>query len=137
MMQRGGEIVIKMLENVRQETIKLIITSTITLATPIFTDDYNIYDRLEEWGYERKSICHSDSEFARDEGGDGFCEVHTNSVEGFWSLLGSWLRTHRGISQENLPLYLGFFEFIHNMLKRGKALLSSLLVLLLAPCFPY
>ena len=48
-------------------------------------------------------------------------------MEGFWSLLRSWLRPHRGISQEKLPLYLGFFEFVHNAKKRGKALLSTLL----------
>jgi transposase-like protein len=29
-------------------------------------------------------------------------------MEGFWSLLRSWLRPHRGISQEKLPVYLGF-----------------------------
>ena len=53
-------------------------------------------------------------------------------MEGFWSLLRSWLRPHRGISQEKLPLYLGFFEFVHNSKKRSKALLSSLLQNLLA-----
>ena len=62
---------------------------------------------------------------------DGFCEVHVNTMEGFWSLLRSWLRPHRGISQAKLPLYLGFFEFVHNMRKRGKTLLSSLLECLL------
>jgi len=29
-----------------------------------------------------------------------------------------------GLSQENLPLYLGFFAFVHNVRKRGKALLA-------------
>ena len=53
-------------------------------------------------------------------------------MEGFWSLLRSWLRPHRGISQEKLPLHLGFFEFVHNSRKRGKCLLPSLLGLLLA-----
>ena len=48
-----------------------------------------------------------------------------------WSLLRSWLRPHRGISQDNLPLYLGFFEFVHNVRRRGKALLRALLELLL------
>ena len=46
-------------------------------------------------------------------------------MEGFWSLLRSWLRPHRGISQEKLPVYLGFFEFVHNVRKRGKALLAN------------
>lgn len=59
-------------------------------------------------------------------------KVHVNTMEGFWSLLRSWLRTHRGISQEKLPLYLSFFEFVHNVKKRGKALLSDLLETLLA-----
>ncbi len=67
----------------------------------------------------------------RVEDGDGFCEVHVNTMEEFWSLLRSWLRPHRGISQEKLPLYLGFFEFVHNAKKRGKALLSALLETLL------
>src|SRR5215813_4287822 len=53
------------------------------------------------------------------------------ATEGFWSLLRSWLRPHRGISQEKLPLYLGFFAFVHNVSKRGKALLGVLMELLL------
>jgi transposase-like protein len=61
------------------------------------------------------------------------CEVHVNTMEGFWSLLRSWLRPHRGVSQEKLPLYLGFFEFVHNVRSRGKALLGSLVGLLLKP----
>ena len=37
---------------------------------------------------------------------------------------------HRGISQEKLSVYLGFFEFVHNVRKRGKALLGALIELL-------
>jgi hypothetical protein len=48
--------------------------------------------------------------------------VHANTMERCWSLLRSWLRPHRGISQEKLPLYLGFFEGVHNVRQRGKAL---------------
>ena len=51
-------------------------------------------------------------------------------MEGFWSLLRSWLHPHRGISQEQLPLPLGFFEFVHNVRKRGHALLAALIALL-------
>jgi len=131
MIQRGGEVVIHMLENVQQKTIEPIIKATIAKATLVHTDEYNIYARLEEWGYGHKTVNHSQGEYARDEDGDGFCEVHVNTIEGFWSLLRSWLRPHRGISQEKLPFYLGFFEFVHNVRKRGKALLESLLGLLL------
>jgi transposase len=62
--------------------------------------------------------------------GDGFCEVYVNIMEGFWSTLRSWLRPHQSISQEKLAFYLGFFEFAHNARKRGKALLHTLIELL-------
>jgi hypothetical protein len=82
------------------------------------------------WGYEHKRVNHGRGECARDEDGDGLCEVYVHTMEGFWSLLRSWLRPHRGISQEQLPLYLGFFEFVHNVRKRGKALLGALIEVL-------
>jgi transposase-like protein len=132
MIQRGGDVVIQMLPNVQQSTIAPIIKATVRDGTLIYTDEYDIYSRLGTWGYTHKTVCHSAGEYARDEDGDGFCEVHVNTMEGFWSLLRSWLRPHRGISQEKLPLYLGFFEFVHNVRKRGKALLGSLFQTLLA-----
>jgi hypothetical protein len=96
------------------------------------TDEYCIYDWLPSGGYHHQTVCHARGEYARDEDGDGFCEVHINTIEGFWSLLRSWLRPHRGLSQECLPLYLGFFEFVHNARCRGKALLHALLQVLVA-----
>ena len=132
MIERGGTVVMRMLENVQQRTIQPLIKSTIKSGSLIYTDEYAIYDALPQWGYDHKSVCHGAGEYARDEDGDGFYEVHVNTMEGFWSLLRSWLRPHRGISQEKLPLYLGFFEFVHNAKKRGKALLGALLVTLLS-----
>ena len=133
MIERGGQVILNMLDNVKQKTIQPIIERCIAKGSLLYTDEYNIYDRLSSWGYDHKHVCHAQGEYARDEDGDGFCEVHVNTLEGFWSLLRSWLRPHRGISQKHLPLYLGFFEFIHNVRARGKALLPSLLHLLLSP----
>lgn len=64
----------------------------------------------------------SKGEYARDEDGDGFYEIHVNTMEGVWSLRRSWLRPHRALSQEKLPLYLAFFEFMHNLRQHGKAI---------------
>ena len=89
-----------MLPNVKQKTIKPIITTVVVKGTMIYTDEYSIYARLPVWGYQHKTVCHSRGEYARDEDSDGFYEVHVNTMEGFWSLLRSWLRPHRGISQD-------------------------------------
>jgi transposase len=133
MIQRGGQVVMRMLANVQQKTIQPILEAAITPGTTIYTDEYDIYSRLAEWGYEHKTVCHSKGEYARDEDGDGFHEVHVNTMEGVWSLLRSWLRPHRGVSQENLPLYLAFLEAVHNFRQRGKALFESLIAVLVKP----
>jgi len=120
----------RMLANVRQRTIQPVIIASVVQGSLIHTDEYDIYARLPAWGYRHKTVCHGCGEYARDKDRDGFCEVHVNTMEGVWSLLRSWLRPHRGISQEKLPLYLGFFEFVHNALRRGKALLGALVAAL-------
>ena len=125
MVQRGGAIILHLLANVRQATIKPLLLAGVALGSLINTDEYAIYGRLPEWGFGHKTV--NRGECARDEDGDGFCDVHT--MEGVWSLLRSWL--HRGISQEKLPYYLALFEFVHNARCRGKALLGALLAALL------
>jgi transposase len=95
-----------------------VIEATVAKGALVHTDEHDVHTR---------------GEHARDDDGDGFCEVHVNTAGGFWSLLRSWLRPHRGVSQEKLHAYLGFFEVVHNARARGKALLSALVGGLVAP----
>jgi len=64
MIQRGGEVVIRMMDNVQQKSIQPVIQS----GRLIFTDEYDSYNRLPEWGYEHKTVCHSRGEYARSVG---------------------------------------------------------------------
>ena len=121
-----------MWENVKQVTIGPLIERTIARGSLVDTDEYDISSRLNDWGYHHETVCPAAGEFARDDDGDGFCEVHVNTLEGFWSLLRSWLRPHRGIAPEKLPLDRGFFEFVPNVRVRGKALLGELIALLVS-----
>jgi hypothetical protein len=68
MIERGGAVVIRMLENVQQRTIKPLIQTTIGLGSLIYTDEYAIYDALPQWGYDHKSVCHRAGEYARSGG---------------------------------------------------------------------
>ena len=123
MIQRGGAVVIQMLENVRQVTIRPLIERFIAPGTRVYTDEYDIYRRLPEWGFDHRTVCHSRGEYARDDG-DGVYKVHVNTAEGSGRCCARGLQPHRGISQEKLPLYLGFFQFVHNVRIRGKGLLK-------------
>ena len=133
MVQRGGLVSLKVLPNVQQITIKPIIESGVEKGSIFYTDEYNIYNKVSSWGYGHKTVNHGEGEYARDEDGDGKYEVHCNTQEGIWSLMRSWLRPHRGVSQEKLPFYVGYFEWIHNLRKRGKKALHETFCLLLKP----
>ena len=87
MIQRGVQLMIKLTANVKHKTIEPFIKETISLGKRVYTDEYSIDTRLCVWGYDHKNVHHGRGEYARDEDGDGLCEVHVNMMEGFWSLL--------------------------------------------------
>ena len=80
MIQRCGQVVINMLANVKQKTIEPFIKEAIAPGARVYTDEYSIYARLGTWGYDHKHVNHGRGEYARDEDGDGFCEVHVKSM---------------------------------------------------------
>ena len=49
MIQRGGQVVLHMLPNVQQKTIKPMIEAAVTKGSMLYTDEYDVYDRLRVW----------------------------------------------------------------------------------------
>ena len=47
MMQRGGQVVINLLANVKQKTIEPLIKDAIVPGTRVYTDEYSIYARMQ------------------------------------------------------------------------------------------
>ena len=83
MIQRRGAVVVRMLENVQQATLQPLIQAFIRPGTRVHTDEYTIYNPLKNWGFDHHTVCHNRGEYARDEDGDGFHEIHVNTAEGF------------------------------------------------------
>ena len=65
MIQRGGQVVINLLANVKQKTIEPVIKDTIMPGTLSYTDEYSMYARLQFWGYDHQRVNHGQGEFAR------------------------------------------------------------------------
>ncbi len=59
LIQRGGQVVLRMLANVQQTTIKPIIAAAVAPGALVHTDEYAIYARLPAWGYGHKTVCHA------------------------------------------------------------------------------
>ena len=119
-------MVVRVLPDVRQATIRPVIGATVAKGAPAHADEYGVCARLEEWGYDHEAVCRGRGEYARGDDGDGSCGVHVDTAEGLWSLLRSWLRPHRGISQEKPPACLGFSQAVHDARRRGKEPLGTL-----------
>jgi transposase len=62
MIQRGGDVVIRRLENVQQVTIKPLIQATIAPGPGVYTDAYGIDNRLGPWGDEHENVGHGRGE---------------------------------------------------------------------------
>ena len=72
LIQRGGQVVLRMLANVQQRTIKPVIEGTGAPGSLVHTDEYGVYARLAAWGFRHKTVCHGRGEYARDKDSDGF-----------------------------------------------------------------
>jgi hypothetical protein len=68
---------------------------TIVPGATVYTDEYDVYTRLPQWGYIHQTVCHAAGEYARDDA-DGFCAMHVDTLAGFRSLLRSRPRAHGG-----------------------------------------
>lgn len=101
-------------ETVKKEVVNPLIKSSVKKGSEIHTDGYEIYNELDEMGYVHKQVIHSSGRYAEDWDGDGFCEVHCNSVEGLWSLLRHFLRGFRGLNKRKLSHYIRLFEYLYN-----------------------
>jgi hypothetical protein len=64
-------------------------------------------------------------EVQSDEDGDGFCDLQVNTLAGFGSRAQLVTSASRHLIGETYALP-GFFEFMYNVRKQGKALLGAL-----------
>jgi transposase-like protein len=106
---RKGNVVCKMINAAEQDVLVNFVRRTVSeKVSLIATDEHRAYKQLRGFGYTHGAVNH-----ARDEYVVG--AVHTNTIEGFWSLLKRGIMgTYHNVSKKYLPLYLNEFSFRHN-----------------------
>lgn len=85
------------------------INVNVARGSTIVTDTYHAYKDLKK-NYKHKTVKHSAGEYSRNEkdneGRTAF-KVHTNSIEGFWSLVKRTINgTHHWISKKHINKYI-------------------------------
>ena len=102
---RQGAVVIHATRDFTVQTVQKAANLAVQAGSRLYTDSASSYRAVK--GYVHAYVNHTQQEYAR---GD----VHENRAECLFSLLKPYLRVFRGISKENLPGYVGFFQFLRN-----------------------
>jgi transposase-like protein len=112
MLERGGDVMTKVVSNVRSATLMPIIEANVAKGSEVSTDEFNGYRTLTERGYIHGTVNHS-----REQWKSG--NTYTNTIEGFWSPFKCSMKgTHRSISRKHMQKYLVEFEFRFNLRNR-------------------
>lgn len=121
MVQRGGEVMTKVVPNCQTKTLLPIVTENVQKKTHLMSDSASSLDMVGRQGYVHRTVDHRAKEYVRD-------NVHTNSIEGFWSQLKRSIKgTHVHVSKKHMSKYLGEFEFRYNRRKNPTSMFDSLL----------
>ena len=122
MLERGGDVMTRIVQDVRRRTLEAHILDKIKRGSAISSDELGSYRALARHGYDHDTVNHSADEWVR---GD----THVNSIEGFWSILKRSIRgTHVHVSAKHLPKYLGEFEFRYNLRRHPEMMFARLLM---------
>jgi transposase-like protein len=113
--RESGKIRLTVCQDTRQATIQPLVETKTSEGTAFYTDESSAYNGAAASGRPHATVCHSRSEYARDDDGDGVREVHCNTMEGIWTGLRNFLRPFRGVHKKYLAQYVAMFEWAHNL----------------------
>ncbi len=126
--RESEQIRLRVCDNTRQITILPHVEQFTRPDVILNTDESYAYLGVTGTGRVHCTVCHSQGEYARDDDGDGFCEVHCNTMEGIWTGLRNFLRPFRGVSKKYLAAYVAMFEWAHNLKRVTNAFLRALIL---------
>ncbi len=121
MVERKGRVVAVTVPNVKKATLMPHIERRVLPASTVYTDELKSYDGLEQKGYPHKRIQHSEQVYVS---GD----VHTNTIEGFWSLTKRGIGgVYHAVSAKHLQGYLNEYAWRYSHRDDGQAMFETLL----------
>jgi transposase-like protein len=108
LVERHGNVRSFHVENADKATVDKIVSANIERETRLHTDESRIYNEANKLFAAHETVKHSREEYVR---GD----VHTNSVEGFFSIFKRGMKgIYQHCAEKHLHRYLAEFDFRYN-----------------------
>ncbi len=120
----SGQVRLRVVSDTQAQTWEAHVHQFTGEGSHLYTDEYDSYNLVAR---TRSTVAHSAKEWARDD--DGVREVHTNTTEGMWAGLRSFLRPFRGISKHYSSGYVAIHEFGVNLKRISPTFIASLVSL--------
>jgi transposase-like protein len=108
LVERGGNIRSFHVAVADKETVSRIVKENISKEARLFTDESRLYSGADAHFADHQTVKHSGGEYARE-------EVHTNTVEGAFSIFKRGMRgVYQHCKEKHLHRYLSEFDFRYN-----------------------
>ncbi len=120
--ERGGRVYATVVPSTLKPTLQGRIQERVLPASVIYTDEYKSYMGLEKKGYPHRRIRHSENVYV-------VGDVHTNTIEGSWSLLKRGIGgVYHSVSAKHLQSYLNEYAWRYNLRGSGEQRFRLLLL---------
>jgi transposase-like protein len=109
LVERQGNVIAEVVDNVTTGTVKAIISkNTQKKGLKIFSDEYAVYNNLVK---AQNRVNHSEGKYV-------IGDAHTNTIEGFWSTFKrGYIGIYHVMSKQHLQRYLNEFSARYNLRK--------------------
>lgn len=123
MMERGGEVVTRVVQRRTKHAMRAVILDTVMPGTTLNTDEFGGYKDIHESGYRHIKVNHKAGQYACATTG-----ATVNALEGFWAQLKRSINgTHVHVSGKHLWKYAKEAEYRFNRRDTPSLMLPELL----------
>lgn len=122
MVQRQGQVRAMTVPNVKRATVFPHLKKHVIPASIVCTDELKSYNGMERIGFNHQSVNHSENVYVSG-------NVHTNTIEGFWSLTKRGIGgVYHAVSAKHLQGYLNEYAWRYNHRDDERAQFETLLL---------
>lgn len=126
--RESGRLQLTLAPDTTNQTLVPLYVDQLDEETTLFSDEAHHFDPVAKTVDRHHTTKHGQDEYAKDPDGDGFHEVHSNTIEGIWVGLRNFIRPFRGVHKRYLRGYLAIFEWAFNIKHVTDDFLRSLLI---------
>lgn len=121
MVERGGRVKAVKIPHRKTHILLKKIKDNVEKGSHIMSDELQAYRKVRWLGFTQQRIKHRKKQYVRG-------EVHTNTIEGFWSQIKRSVRgTYHWVSPQHLQSYLDEFAFRYNLRASDVSIFQHLL----------